>query len=872
MSDNLQNVETGKGDSERGTKRIPDKLMTRSTTSYSNFFGTGFYEREPGDRQPFDYQLRLATDSQLPSLVNVPTGTGKTNAILGAWMWRRLRNLDSAGRRLVYCLPMRTLVEQTERVANAAIANLEGGGLIDKGRFRVHVLMGGDVDNDWEHEPERECILIGTQDMLLSRALNRGYALSRFKWPLHFGLLNNDCLWVYDEVQLMSDGLATTAQLAAFRQRLGTFGQSHSIWMSATLDREWLRQIDFAAEVDRLTPLELSDADRSTKALAVRLNATKQLNKAPERCRLPRGLAQFTKEKHLSGAQTLLVVNKVNRAREVFDELNQVYGMALGKGKKKVSASAAEASGDPSPEIELIHSRFRPAERERWKTIFNETIDRASAGRIIVSTQVIEAGVDISSRLLVTDLAPFSSLVQRFGRCNRGGEFDAAEIYWVDRPLTEKTAKLAEEEILKDEDLDKIALPYEWRELVEAQHLLEQLQSAAPVVLSAVSYRAPYTPAHVLRRRDLLDLFDTTPDLSGYDLDVSRFVRGGDERNVSVAWRDFEGGKPSAMLPRLIRDELCSVPLGEIKKFLEGNGADGKARKAWRWDSVSSEWRVIKADEIFPGMALLLHANCGGYDARLGWSPQGKPRFVAPVEPKGVAGPEEGQDDEPLTFHWKKYLQTLPAHSREAKTQAERIIEALSNLDLNEWCNDLTFATQHHDWGKCHPVFQETLHKGTKVDASVMLAKSIGKARHSRPHFRHELASALALLQTGASDLAIYLAACHHGKVRLSIRALPGEKRPMDRNLKFARGVWDDDLLPVADLGGEVQESEVKLDLEPMLLGMSVNEERSWLGRMVELRDRLGMFRLAFLECLIRAADVCASANPQDFWTDQEAR
>jgi len=127
-------------------------------------------------------------------------------------------------------------------------------------------------------------------------------------------------------------------------------------------------------------------------------------------------------------------------------------------------------------------------------------------------------------------------------------------------------------------------------------------------------------------------------------------------------------------------------------------------------------------------------------------------------------------------------------------------------------------------------------------------------------------------LQIGASDLVIYLAACHHGKVRLSIRALPGEKKPMDPNLKFARGVWDDDLLPVADLGGEVQESEVKLNLEPMLLGMNSNGDPSWLSRMIELRDRVGVFRLAFLECLIRAADVCASADPQDFWTDQEVR
>lgn len=830
--------------------------MSESLNNYHSFFRAVFGE---GKFDPFDYQRELAEAEKLYSLVNVPTGAGKTKAILGAWLWRRLTCSETVGRRLIYCLPMRTLVEQTRDVASEAIKKLkaEAPQLFEKDakRFEPYVLMGGDVSDNWDSYPERECILIGTQDILLSRALNRGYAMSRFRWPLHFGLLNNDCLWVMDEVQLMSDGLAATAQLAAFRDRFQTFGPAHSIWMSATLDREWLKMVDFKAKVDGLCELTLSESDRSTPVLAQRLIAVKRLQAAPTACRLPKGLAAFVKANHQTGTQTLVVVNRVARARDTFSALQKEFARDADK-----------------PELALIHSRFRPEERKQWKQLFDSKIGEQD--RIIVATQVIEAGVDISSRLLVTDLAPYASLVQRFGRCNREGKDPEAFVYWVDLPLDEKSEKLAskDEAGLEEKDQKSIAMPYEWEALQIARTQLEQLKSAAPADLEKINHHDPFTPAHVLRHRDLLDLFDTTPDLSGYDLDVSRFVRGADEKDVSVAWRNFEGDKPSAKLPRLIRDELCSVPIGEIRKFLEGNGADGKARKAWRWDSVTSEWRAIKAGEIFPGMALLLHANCGGYDARLGWSPQGKPRIVPPVEPKEVTEPEEGQDDEPLTFHWKNYLQTLPAHSREAKTQAERIIEALSNLDLNEWCNDLIFATQHHDWGKCHPVFQETLHKGIKVDASVTLAKSTGKARHSRPRFRHELASALALRQTGANDLILYLAACHHGKVRLSIRALPDEKKPKDQNLKFARGVWDDDLLPVADLGDGVQKAEVKLDLELMLLGMSVKGDRSWLSRMIELRDRLGVFRLAFLECLIRAADVRASANPQDFWTDQEVQ
>jgi CRISPR-associated endonuclease/helicase Cas3 len=96
----------------------------------------------------------------------------------------------------------------------------------------------------------------------------------------------------------------------------------------------------------------------------------------------------------------------------------------------------------------------------------------------------------------------------------------------------------------------------------------------------------------VLRRRDLVDLFDTTRDLSGYDVDVSRFVRSGQDRDVLVAWRDVGEGGPPRKTPRPAQDELCPAPIGELKAFLEG--AKGKARRvAWRWEQLDGKWQSI---------------------------------------------------------------------------------------------------------------------------------------------------------------------------------------------------------------------------------------------------------------------------------------
>jgi CRISPR/Cas system-associated endonuclease/helicase Cas3 len=46
----------------------------------------------------------------------------------------------------------------------------------------------------------------------------------------------------------------------------------------------------------------------------------------------------------------------------------------------------------------------------------------AQRGIIVISTQVVEAGVDISSETMITEVAPWVSLVQRFGRLKRFGK------------------------------------------------------------------------------------------------------------------------------------------------------------------------------------------------------------------------------------------------------------------------------------------------------------------------------------------------------------------------------------------------------------------------------------------------------------------
>ena len=219
--------------------------MAKLTLDDSRQEFSGFFRRITSHSEPRDWQEHLAMEQQPRSrLIRIPTGLGKTEGVLAAWVWHAMAKPDTVGRlawprRVVWCLPMRVLVEQTANVARRLI---ESAGL-DIG---VHMLMGGIEPSSWHLYPERPAVLIGTQDMLLSRALNRGYATGRARWPHEFGLLNHDSLWVMDEIQLMDVGLATSAQLQAYRdgQRESGFRPCHTWWMSATLQSEWLQSVD----------------------------------------------------------------------------------------------------------------------------------------------------------------------------------------------------------------------------------------------------------------------------------------------------------------------------------------------------------------------------------------------------------------------------------------------------------------------------------------------------------------------------------------------------------------------------------------------------------------------------------------------------
>lgn len=781
-----------------------------------------FFHSGPGDNQPYPYQVRLA-EGVWPETRVVPTGFGKTAAVLAAWLWKSAQRDAGTPRRLVYCLPMRTLVEQTEAAAKCWIdaARQELG--LD---VQLGVLMGGRSDGrrgvpDWMLNPDCPAILIGTQDLLVSAALMRGYGTSRYRWPVDFALLHNDALWVFDEVQLTGATLATSAQIEAFRQRFGTGSDCRTLWMSATLDPAWLKTVDFAP-ADGHRPHDLSDTDlaqaehlwTARKTLHTLDLSGHDIGKNDGLKSYAAKLTKAARERAKPGTNTILFFNTVARAQAVYE--------ALGK------------AGD-GPEQLLVHSRFRKADRDLLMCRLRAA--PPTDGRIVVATQALEAGVDVTSSIMITEIAPWSSLVQRFGRCNRSGECgkEGADVFWID---------------LRDEE----ARPYEPSDFAEARKKLATLSTCGPADLAVIPPSAP-PRGHVIRKRDLFDLFDTDPDLSGFDVDVSLYVRDTDDTDVRLFWRPVEGDAPPEDAPSPSRDELCPAPIGGAKKLVERMGV-----RAWRWDALAKEWRGVKKDDVFPGLVIWVDAASGGYDPERGFDASAK-ATVAPVS--ALDAQEAGMDDDPDTYTSTVRV-SLAKHSAHVRDQAATLAETLG---LSKTERDLIVeAALWHDLGKTHEAFAALTGSGLAPLAKWPKPKK-GENRPNSPrkYFRHELASALAYLAnrgwTEDASLAAYLIAAHHGKVRMRLRALPKEAQPEDSRL-FARGVWDGDMLPETRLD-DIVVPATKLDLDLMQLGEGPCGP-SWSARTQALLKKHGPFRLAWLEALVRIADWRASAAEEE--------
>ncbi|MCA3748043.1 MAG: CRISPR-associated helicase Cas3', partial [Rubrobacter sp.] len=314
------------------------------------------------------------------SLVLVsPTGSGKSWAALLAFIYARRHGLPFADR-LIYAFPLRTLTTALYR---------QYGEVLEKEDLRPTLQMGG-MERD-EGDPFFEGdVVFTTIDQLLSSYIGAPVSLPRRLANMPAGALIGSCI-VFDEFHLLEPerAQATALDLA---HRLRQY--SRVLLMSATFSGKGVEEIGRRYKMGKreVLPEEIKRPDR------------------PE-----------TKRRFIWSNQTLTAEPVLSKHRKKSIAVCNTVDRAVGLYRSLVSLAKERGMED---RILLLHSRFLPEDRKRKEDEILKIFGKEGGDRaILVATQVVEVGLDISADVLHTELAPASALLQRAGRCARfGGE------------------------------------------------------------------------------------------------------------------------------------------------------------------------------------------------------------------------------------------------------------------------------------------------------------------------------------------------------------------------------------------------------------------------------------------------------------------
>jgi CRISPR-associated endonuclease/helicase Cas3 len=423
-------------------------------------------------------------------------------------------------------------------------------------------------------------VVFTTIDQLLS-----GYVFLPVSLPDRVGNINAGALIgslvVFDEIHLLDSGKALGTMIEMLDRLRGI---CQFVLMTATTSD---KAISWMAT--RLGASVISVADGEIRALPSQRTKQRTWRWSSERIEAGAITAQH------SGGRTIVIFNSVQRAQDLFLALEGHYGDDPGK-----------------PHLLLLHSQFYPEDRKAVEDQLTEYFGPAATGTnvILVTTQVIEAGMDISADQLHSELAPVNALIQRAGRTARyehrpWGSVTVYEtpglgVYKEDKSLVEATRIVLQ------------SLPPEGRvvDFVEEREWVETVHADAEV-RELTQYNNLQT------RRD----------------EVHKAMDQGDRGRLNALVRDIDSvsvlmtSEPEALFdgrawPRLL--SVSGFSLMRLKRHFQ-NLAPGQwvAKGAEEVDNgerpgTTLTWPVLSEGQLRAQWLVAIHPDFASYHPRLG--------------------------------------------------------------------------------------------------------------------------------------------------------------------------------------------------------------------------------------------------------------
>lgn len=348
-------------------------------------------------------------DKKILFVVEAPTGYGKST--VSATM--ALRAYEE-GRKLVIGYPLRTLLEDQFRKLTDAIKDTE---MIGKRYMHVHdslylikpitlttidtlsLTMFGLAPEDLNIVLKNWYEWIGTLQG------SSGHYL--FSWS---SIILSDI--ILDEVHLLADEAKSLTFLVTMIEHAYNHDQK-IIFMSATLPAALKEKIKSSSRIgDKIHWIDFQD-DKEF------INSRRE-------------------KKYELKVEALLGVDKYEKMFSwIEDAFNRGYSRVIvifNTVRDAINFYNLYTSRNGHNHAILLHSRLNDNDRRRKIDRLNQL--RSGRKYVVIATQVIEAGVDMTSDVLISELAPANSLVQRFGRFLRyKDEVDGCAYIWYDASL-----------------------------------------------------------------------------------------------------------------------------------------------------------------------------------------------------------------------------------------------------------------------------------------------------------------------------------------------------------------------------------------------------------------------------------------------------
>lgn len=212
--------------------------------------------------------------------------------------------------------------------------------------------------------------------------------------------------------------------------------------------------------------------------------------------------------------KVLIIVNTINKAIEIYKALKN----------------------DGVEKVNLLHSRFEQEDRSEKERNIKEFSKQKDESGIWITTQIVEASLDIDFDMLYTEMSTLDSLFQRFGRCYRSREYKGKEPnvkicikeisgigYIYDKEIYQKSIDLLQEysgQILDEKTkIDLVDKLYS-KEMLQDTDFYKKFNEAFRVLDNTIDYDTSKKDAQKILRN--IDNIDVIPKII-YDDNLNLF-------------------------------------------------------------------------------------------------------------------------------------------------------------------------------------------------------------------------------------------------------------------------------------------------------------------------------------------------------------